>query len=242
MKTIALKAIKKSFSKLLYRNPVSGLAEDNLYAYLDALYKKRAVSGAILEVGCAAGGTAAIAYKFLERLGYSKEYICIDTFSGFIKEQFNIDKSLGVSNKLKNHFSANSKELVQGNLTRWGVAKGIKLIEGDIIAINQEFIPPQISVCLLDVDLREPIFEGLKRILPNLAPKGIVLVDDCRSDTAWAGALHGYRYFVEKFGLEEKYFMGFGVIENNEALMDWNLLSNANPCKHPDQEKEIIYD
>jgi SAM-dependent methyltransferase len=230
MNTIVLKTIKKYFSKILYRNPVSGLAEDNLYAYLDALYKKRTVSGTILEVGCAAGGTAAIAYKFLERLGHHKEYICIDTFSGFIEEQFNIDKSLGVSNKLKNHFSANSKELVQSNLTRWEV--GVKLIEGDIITINQQLIPPKISVCLLDVDLREPIFEGLKRILPNLAPRGIILVDDCRSDTAWAGALQGYKDFVAEFGLSEKYFMGFGVIENNENSMDWDLSSGANPCKY----------
>ena len=86
IKTTVLLAIKKIFSKILYRKPFSGLAEDNLYAYLDVLYKKRKVSGAILEVGCSIGGTAAIAYKFLDRLGYHKNYTCIDTFSGFVEE------------------------------------------------------------------------------------------------------------------------------------------------------------
>jgi hypothetical protein len=64
--------MRKILGTSLFGPPVSCLVPENLYAYLDAVYKKRKLKGTILEVGCASGATAAIAYTFLARQGLHK--------------------------------------------------------------------------------------------------------------------------------------------------------------------------
>jgi O-methyltransferase len=73
-------------------------------------------------------------------------------------------------------------------------------------------LPDQVAVCLLDVDLEIPVYEGLRRIVPRLAPGGVVLVDDCDEDTTWAGARAGYSRFVSDTGVTEDYFLGMGRV------------------------------
>jgi O-methyltransferase len=233
-KLFAKNLLRTALKKLLWSRspygPPSGLAPDNLYAYLDALYKKRNLNGAIVEVGCAGGGTTAIAYSFLARQNIFKNYICIDTFKGFIADHLDIDRQLGLPSEYESAFSNNSKQRVEETLKSWGISQ-VDLIEGDITSIDESLIPQEISVCLMDVDLKVPTYKGLRRIYPKLQEGGVILVDDCTIGTSWVGALQGYREFVNEQGLPEKYFMSFGVVEKKTGVGPLNWLMSSYPSK-----------
>ena len=227
---------RKILGTSLFGPPVSCLVPENLYAYLDAVYKKRKLNGTILEVGCALGATAAIAYTFLARQGLHKDYTCIDTFQGFVPAHLEVDRRLGLSPENESKFSDLSKDMVQTALKYWGISQ-IRLIEGDIASMDESLIPDEISVCLMDVDLKVPVYKGLQRVYPNLQNGGVILVDDCTLGTSWVGTLEGYRQFISEQGLNEKYFMGFGVVESNPHLepLNWPMSS------HPPRETHYLY-
>jgi O-methyltransferase len=189
--------------------------EPERYAiFLRALAQRREIPGAIVEVGCFRGHTAAEAFRSLKNWGAERRYVCIDTFSGFVPEQFAEDKEFGTNPNFHAQFSFNSRRSVERMFRRLGYDE-IEVIEGDIVEMPDSRLPEQISVCLLDVDLAIPIHEGLKKVYPRMAPGGIILVDDCEEEgqTEWAGALVGYKRFVEEAGLSESYDAGFGIIE-----------------------------
>lgn len=198
---------------VLYPTPASSLQPERLYLYLDALWRRREMQGTTLEVGCWVGGTTAIAARMCARTGCRRPYVCIDTFSGFVPSQFEHDRRRhrvpALSARL---FDQNSLPMVRTLLERYG-CEGVDLIQGDIATLPEERLPDQIAVALLDVDLEVPVLEGLRRIVPRLAPGGIVLVDDCVVGTSWAGARPGYRRFVQEAGLPEHYENGMGIIE-----------------------------
>jgi hypothetical protein len=240
IKNFAVRPLRVLMSKIsgtsLFGPPVSCLVPENLYAYLDAIYKKRRLSGTILEVGCASGGTAAIAYTFLARQGLHKDYICVDTFKGFVPAHLEVDRRLGLPPENESKFSDLCKDTVQAALKSWGISQ-IRLIEGDIVSMDESLIPDEISVCLMDVDLKVPIYRGLQRVYPHLQNGGVILVDDCTLGTSWVGALEGYRQFISEQGLHEKYFMGFGVVESNPQVepLNWPMSS------HPPRETHYLY-
>jgi hypothetical protein len=232
MKTSKAKAALKTLIKRhIPFPPASGMSTDNLYAYLDALRAKKEVSGPVVEIGVANGGTTAFACRFLERIGSRKQYYCIDTYQGFVASQLDTDHRLGLSESHDDQFSRNSVETVKNNLASWGVRNNIHFVRGDICAIEDSSIPDGISVCLLDVDLRDPIYCALKRLESKMAPDGIILVDDCKEGTSWVGANEGYADYVKEKGIEPKFYMGFAVVEHgaNESLsVDWQFSAKPN--------------
>lgn len=229
-----MRALLKSKVKgLLHYPPVPALSADNLYGYLDALYRKRSVAGPVVEVGCAAGGTTALACQFLRRIGCDKAYVCLDTFGGFVKEHLETDHRIGLTARHDDLFRWNSARSFSDDLTRWGVRERVTIRQGDICTIDDEAIPTGVSVALLDVDLRDPTYVGLQRLWEKLADGGIILVDDCSSGTSWVGANVGYRDFVDEAGLEPKYFLGFGVVERTAggAGVPWEFSAAPNSVR-----------
>jgi O-methyltransferase len=194
--------------------PVQNLNPERYAIFLRALAQRRDDPGTILEVGCFRGKTAADAYRSLRDWGYEPRYVCIDTFDGFVDEQFEEDRKLGTNPTFGSQFSHNSRSSVERMFRRLGFDK-IEVVQGDIVEMPESSLPEQISVCLMDVDLAIPIHEGLKKIYPRLAPGGVALVDDCEEEgeTDWAGARVGYKRFVEEMGLVERYDGGFGIVE-----------------------------
>ena len=89
------KQLKYLFDNLLYRHIQAGLAPERLYLYLKYLILNKNVEGEILEVGSDMCGTSIMAKKMLNNLGIDRQYYCIDTFSGFVKYQFELDLTLG---------------------------------------------------------------------------------------------------------------------------------------------------
>jgi hypothetical protein len=227
------KALVSKLRTRLGITPYPAMSLDNVYAYLDAIYKKRAIDGDIVEIGVAEGGTSAMSYKFLRRFNSSKAYYCVDTFSGFVKEHLDHDHELGLKPEHDNAFSGNDKSRFESRLHNLGIKDKLHVIQGDICTLPSEALPNKISVCLLDVDLRDPIYGGLEKVCPLMAPGGVILVDDCKSDTSWVGARAGFRDYVEHFAVDAGYFMGLGVIEipgDESAPLDWDLSDTPNAC------------
>lgn len=201
---------RTALAPLLYRYPPSSLVPERLYVFLHYLLETRDVPGPIVEVGCCLGGTAIIAKRMLKGLGVDKPYICIDTFDGFVGEQFATDIALGTPAKDKTLFSGNSKELV-AKILRQHHCGDVKLVQGDIIALPDRALPNECSVVLVDVDLTEPTYVALKRFLPRMAPGGILLVDDCSEVTSWKARI-GYSRLCGEEGREERYLHGMGIL------------------------------
>jgi len=195
---------------LLYRYPPFVLAPERLYLFMHYLIATKEVPGAVVEIGCNLGGTAVIAKRMLDRLNANKPYICIDTFDGFVSEQFEADAALGTPSKDQNLFSGNSKELVSKIMQRHGCSD-VKLIQGDVTKVPDAELPAQCSGVLLDVDLTEPTYIALQRFCPRLAPGGFILVDDCQDGGSWKARI-GYSAFCRENGLEEQYMYGMGIL------------------------------
>jgi SAM-dependent methyltransferase len=202
---------RSALAPLLYRYPPFALAPERLYVLLHYLIETRGVPGPIVEVGCNLGGTAIIAKRLLKGLGVNKPYVCIDTFDGFVDEQFSTDVALGTPPKDQTLFSGNSKELVAKILHQHGCGD-VKLVQGDIITLPDDELPHACSLVLVDVDLTEPTYVALKRFLPRMAPDGVILVDDCGEASSWKARI-GYTRACAEEGLQERYLHEMGILE-----------------------------
>jgi O-methyltransferase len=194
---------------MIYRYPPFALQPERLYLFLHYLIETRAVPGPVVEIGCNLGGTAIIARRMMRGLGIDKPYICIDTFDGFIAEQFAVDEALGTPAEVHDLFSGNSKELVAKILRRHR-CDDIELRQGDITTLPDEALPDKCSAVLVDVDLTEPTYAALKRLWPRMAPGGVMLIDDCPEDSGWKARI-GYSRFCRDHGVPESYRFGMGL-------------------------------
>lgn len=204
-------AARRALGPLLYRYPPVGLQPERLHEWLGVIKDTGGLPDAVLEVGCNLGGTAAVAARMMRRIGDERDYICIDTFGGFIPAQFAADVALGNNASNRDIFSANSTSLVRSILTRHGAAH-VGLVQGDIVTLPDEALPDQISAVLIDVDLAEPVRVALERVFPRLVPGGIILVDDCPENYAWQ-ARKGYEAFMGLHGLDPEYRYGLGIVQ-----------------------------
>lgn len=201
---------RSALAPLLYRYPPFALAPERLYLFLHHLVETKDVPGPIVEIGCNLGGTAVIAKQMLNRLGVEKPYVCIDTFDGFVDEQFATDVALGTPSSDQNLFSGNSRELVAKIMQRHRCGD-VALVQGDVTTIPDALLPHPCSAVLLDVDLTEPTYVALKRFWPRMSPGGVILVDDCQESSSWKARV-GYSRFCEEAGLEQNYRYGMGLL------------------------------
>lgn len=205
--------LKQALAPWLYRHPVPELPPTRLYLYLDAIWRTRALPGAIVEVGCFQCGTSASAFRMTRAIGLNRRHVCIDTFGGFVGSQFARDVALGTSPAHERGFQANSLALVTRLLELWRVSE-IELVQADIAALATDRLPDQIAVALVDVDLEAPTHAALEKIYPRLVAGGAILIDDCSADASnvFRGARVGYQRFIADRHLPERYAFGMGCI------------------------------
>ncbi len=215
---LALKRMaRNALVPLLYRYPPFALAPERLYLFLHTLVETKEVPGAIVEIGCNLGGTAVIAKQMLDRLSVQKPYVCIDTFDGFVDEQFARDVELGTPSRDHDMFSGSSRDLVAKIMQRHRCGS-VELVQGDVTTIPDGLLPISCSVVLLDVDLTEPTYIALQRFWPRLARGGIILVDDCQEKSSWKARV-GYSRFCAEHGVPEQYRYGMGVLKNQAVAV-----------------------
>lgn len=188
---------------------------------LDCIDRTASVGGAVLEVGCAYGVTTTFLYEYLRDSDIRKDYICIDTFSGFTEADISYERDKrGKKYNYEGGFR-NNVEWFKESLARRAI-KDVRIIQADISEVDATALP-RISFCLLDVDLYRPVTAGLNKVFPLLSSGGIIVVDDC-----WAtkehpfhpslpdkvdGALDAYREFLARNDLPEEIVEGkLGVI------------------------------
>jgi hypothetical protein len=210
LKVGAKRIAKTLLRPLLYRYPPIGLQPERLHVWLRTLIETAAVEGDVVEVGCSLGGTAAYASRMLRNLGITKRYLCVDTFSGFVPEQFADDLERGNSASNRWLFADNSVALVRAILDQHG-AREVALLAGDISTVDERLLPSRIAAALLDVDLAVPIYDGLRKLYPRLAPGGVIAVDDCPAGYDWQ-ARQGYDRFCREAGLAPRYELGVGLL------------------------------
>jgi O-methyltransferase len=202
---------KLHLAPLLYKFPPVFLTPAGQYLWFDAFAAVAKLDGAIVEIGCYLGPTAAISSKFLSEIGSKNQYYVIDTFGGFVEEQFDSKaKYGGGASLLRHHFTANTPDLARWVMDKHG-GKNVKIIQGDITKLQDNMIPDRIAACLIDIDLADPIYESLHRIYPRMIEGGRIIVDDCDDETLYKARI-GYDRFVEEKGLKRNIRFGKGLI------------------------------
>jgi hypothetical protein len=201
---------------LLYRHPPVGLQPERLYTWHDTLRRTVDVPGAILEIGCNVGGTAAVSWRFLQHLGVPRQYLAIDTFDGFVPDQFDQDVALGNDPANRFVFADNSLALTRSVLDRHG-AHGVELLRADIVELDAHALPQTLAAVLIDVDLAGPVRVALDKVWPRLAVGGMIVVDDCPEACDWQ-ARQGYLDFVRSRDLPERFMFDMGIVEQGATL------------------------
>lgn len=203
---------KKALAPLVYRHKPIGLSAGKLYLYLDAIYRTRALDGAVVEIGCNVCGTSALGHQMLRKLGSARRYLCIDTFSGFVEGQHADDVERGNPGNRRLAFANNDMDLARKVLEMHG-ADAVELLQADVCTLPAERLPAKVSVCLNDVDLYQPILASLEKIYPRMQPGGVILIDDCSDTPRTWRAGDALRDFCQAHGVASRLEFGMGVIE-----------------------------
>lgn len=180
----------------------------------DCLDNIRHVDGAIVEIGCAQGLTTTFLYEYMLESGYKKDYVCIDTFSGFTAEDIEVEVNARDKTKFgyAKIFKDNNSKWFKEALGRRYI-NDVQVIEADISQLSESDLPEKIAFCLVDVDLYRPVVSALAKVYPKLGVGGIIVVDDCwyrpnrfvpEVVDAYDGAMQAYREFLAEHQLPEK--------------------------------------
>jgi len=185
----------------------SFLFEPPQLAYLgSSIYETKDVEGSIIEIGCAEGMTTVFLKKYMDFYDIHKEYVCIDTFSGFTKSDINYESQKRKKDQdvLKIMFSINRKSWVDRTLKMNGISD-VKTYVGDINVLDLKDINvDKISFALVDLDLYLPVLSALEKFYPLLEEGGMIIVDDCTDHEYFDGAYLAYKEFCSKYSLPEK--------------------------------------
>jgi SAM-dependent methyltransferase len=164
-----------------------------LHFMTDCLRETREVRGCVVEAGCAYGATTIYLNRFMAVESIRRDYFAIDTFSGFVREHTDYEiTTRGKRQAIRKMFAENSKRWFDRTMAIEGKATStVRSIAADVARFDFSTIAP-IAFCLLDVDLYLPIRDALPRIHEQMAPGGIIIVDDCAAGGDWDGALQAY--------------------------------------------------
>lgn len=181
---------------------------------VDCLNRTAASDGSIVEIGCAFGHTTVFLDQHLRSRGDSREYVCIDTFTGFTPDDLAFEES--ARGKRSQWYSASysdaSREHFERTLENNGVTR-VRTVQADINAYDLRVVGP-VSFCLIDVDLYLPVTSALEKVMGLMSPGGIVVVDDCQEHPLWDGALQAYEEFTAKADIAPRIVEGqFGLIQ-----------------------------
>jgi SAM-dependent methyltransferase len=158
------------------------------------------LGGCFVEAGCAEAHSTIFINRYLRDKGISPDYLCIDTFAGFVDEH--VAHEITVRGKAAyrrsyGRFRDNSKAAVDAALAR----NGLTNVRTEVADVARYPFAGPIAWCLLDVDLYKPIQAALPRIWSALLPQGVLIVDDCSASAPqWDGALQAYNEFCRDTG------------------------------------------
>ena len=181
---------RQPFVKYPYMNPPSELME--LTRQLLSINS----AGSVVEVGCNQGWTTCFLVEALMEQGLKRDYVCIDTFTGFTPADVEVEyKFRGkAAGTYDDNFVINHPKWLKASLQRFGYSS-VTVHQADATTFNYQSLG-KIAFALIDLDLYRPVRESLKRIIPHIVKGGMVVVDDCNNaeNGRWDGA---YQAFIE---------------------------------------------
>jgi SAM-dependent methyltransferase len=160
------------------------------------------VSGAVLEAGCFEGRTTLFLENFLSARGSDKPYYCLDTFEGFIATDVATEVTArGKKAAELNGFQVNSLEWFHRTMALNRITR-VTAFRADVAEFDYTSLG-ELCFALLDVDLYEPTRRSIPGIWRQLAPGGVLVVDDCDEGThIFDGARQAAREFAASYGVE----------------------------------------
>ena len=215
--------IRKIFRELQFHSPWRryffprysyNFTPNQLCFLAKCLNNTKSVDGIIAEIGCETGRTTIFLNKFMDENKIDKEYLAMDTFSGFVSKDINYEvQNRNKSKKIKKHFRLNSKRWFDGTMKQNRISR-VKSIKCDISTLNLSSYGP-FSFVLLDVDLYLPMKKALPEIYSALSKGGIIVVDDCDPKIKeWDGSLQAYKEFTADNNLNfDVQFEKLGIIK-----------------------------
>lgn len=201
--------LAKAIKEILYNSPfrkyffprfLYNFNPSQLCFLCQCLEETKDIEGDVAEIGCSDGATTLFLNKHMDAQNIQKNYYAIDTFSGFIAEDIEIEVTeRGKSSEMFTGFRSNKKKWFDDTMNRHNI-KRVRSIEADVNEYDLMKLKP-LSFALLDVDLYRPIKKALPELFDALSPDGIIVVDDCSdSDIRFDGANQAYREFMNELG------------------------------------------
>jgi SAM-dependent methyltransferase len=162
------------------------------------------VEGSIAEIGCNNGSTTVFLNKYMDAQKIQKNYYALDTFSGFIAEDIELEVlDRGKTADLYTIFKNNKKKWFDGTMQLNKITR-VRSIETDVNKYDLTTLGP-LSFVLLDVDLYRPMTKAIRELYQVLSPNGIMVVDDCDSThIRWDGSYQAYIEFINERNLSPK--------------------------------------
>ena len=170
---------------------------------VDTLIDSLQHTGDVIEVGCFVGATTVFLNAEIQRRDPERRYIAIDTFSGFVSEDLEYETS--VRGKRRQDiddclFRMNSQKWFDYTMRLNGY-RNVTSLKADVNQLDFDLVTKQVAFALIDVDFQRPVSAALDALYPKLAPGGTILVDDCKANTTYDGALLAYESFCSKHKL-----------------------------------------
>jgi SAM-dependent methyltransferase len=200
---ILLKELKDFFLKersVFPKNKNQAFSAKQLEFLVEKSEKCSKTKGIFLEIGCAIGNTTLFINKKLKEKGIVREYLGVDTFSGFVYE----DAVHEINHRNKTIFLLRNfklqrqkwfdKKMLKNNL------ENVSSVKSDIKKFDFNSIG-KIAFCLLDIDLYKPIKFVLPLLYERLSPGGTIIVDDVKPNMKWDGAYQAYKEFTKEKNL-----------------------------------------
>jgi O-methyltransferase len=154
----------------------------------------QSMQGCVVEVGVARGMTTVFLLEHMKKIGDTRTYVCIDTFSGFTEGD--IEYEVKMRGKVLSHYRGwawNDREIFRENLSKCGF-DNTRVIQADASLFDWSSIPP-IDVMLLDVDLYMPTKAVLENSHARWSRQARVMIDDCAKGGGYDGAYQAYIEF-----------------------------------------------
>lgn len=171
-------------------------------AYLDNLElcaRFAAVPGCVVECGVWRGGMSA---GMAEVLGADRRYFLFDSFEGLPTAREELDGAAAVAwqknaNSPEHYDNCRAAEAEAAAAMKLSGAKSFSLIKGWFNQTVPRFVPPsKIAVLRLDGDWYESTRVCLENLYPQVAPGGVVIVDDYY---IWDGCARAVNEFIASF-------------------------------------------
>jgi len=153
--------------------------------------ERRQISGSVAELGVYKGRSAAL----INKLFPSRKLHLFDTFEGFDQRDLDIEKRKGFSSG-KVEFEDTGVEAV---LSRMPFREQCVVHQG-FFPETADGIEETFAFVSIDVDLYQPIIEGLKFFFPQLAKGGCLFVHDYNHQK-FQGAASAVKEFADEYGV-----------------------------------------